>query len=95
MKIKRFNENYEYPKVVKEEIEKFGQNVDKIRYYVDTTDCEFPLSMAYLSVESAMDFLQNYRKLGYYTNRCMFKSVLSVMTEDDINLELNTKKYNL
>jgi len=95
MKILKFKENYEYPKEVKEEIEKFGQNVDKIRYYVDTTDCEFPQSKVYLSVEDAMDFLQNYNRLGYSKNRCMFKTVLSVMTEDDINLELNIKKYNV
>lgn len=92
MKIKRFNESFEYPKDVKDEIILQEADKERVRYIIETADNERPeRTWGYASFEKAIEDLKSRNEQWY----CLFEMKIRALTEEEIDLMIQSKKYNL
>lgn len=100
MKIKKFNEKFEYMPQLKSRIEHFGWAEEKIRYHIALPSDSSPVNaVSYIKLEAAIEELQRMNSdwdvPGVYRTYCLFESRIRVVPEEEIDLELKTNKYNL
>ena len=94
MKILKFNEDF-IPGDIRVKLEKTGWDKPNVKYYVALADSfRIPSStISFNDLNSAIDNLNTGNKRGniYW----IFESKLRPLTQEEINLYLDTKKYNL
>jgi len=96
MKIKKFedlnlNISNGYTEEIENQIKKFDLDKEKIRYFVVPPGEKINIhSWGYFhSLEKALDQLNNYK------DRCIIECKVKALTNDDIDMYLSQKKYNL
>ena len=97
MKHLKIYEKFEYPQATKDQMKHFGwYNEEKIGYVVSTTDERNPeRKTTYTKLKDAIDFLERENSEEWYTKLCIYETRVRVVSEEEINLELEKEKYNL
>jgi len=89
-------ESFKYP----DDVVKKYKSISRDLYFVSTIDDDKPylrnvfvdFDKAFENMERQNLILQNSNRLKEY---CIFKSNFKIMSEDEINFEKETKKYNV
>ena len=97
MKIERFNERLEYTKNVEKQIIHYNWDGEgKIKYHVAEPDDIEPQNLTTFStLEKAIEYLESLNWDADYKSYCIFKSQVRAITQEEINIILAQKNYNL
>ena len=95
MKILRFNEGSDFPEYIRTQLEKYGHDKVEIKYYVASASSRYSPSgtLPFTDLETAFENLKSYCEDG--KRYWIFESKLRPLTQEEINLHLDSKKYNL
>ena len=96
MKIKKFNESFEYSPGLKNKRENFGWDKKVItKYHVGSPRNEDPIMYSYSTLEEAFNKLEEENNFWGQQTYAIFKTQISLVPDKEIDLEITTKKYNI
>ena len=97
MKHLNIYESFEYSKELKYKINHFGWNESKVRYIIAPPRSKNPESGEYVGSDFLLAVEELKRmNLDYGVDTfCLFESKIRVLSEEEIDFQLTTKKYNI
>lgn len=94
MKIKRF-ESIKYSEHLKDKIINNGWSEMRLRYYVGRPSDRIENMSSFSEIKQALDNLDRLNSEWGESVYCLFESKVRVVTQEEIDIILDTKKYNL
>lgn len=92
-KYTELNENIEYTEKAKRYI-KLNWSKEQVEYHIGSPDQTIEDMGVTNKLDRALELLQEYKN-KWNTDVCIFESRTRILSEEEINTLLNSKKYNL
>ena len=92
-KYTELNENIEYTENAKRYIN-LNWSKDQVVYYIGSPDQKIEEMGVTKKLDRAIELIQEY-KSKWNKDTCIFESKTRILSEDEINTIINSKKYNL
>jgi len=92
-------EKFEYSQKIKDKITQYNWEEGQVKYTVAVSRSKNPLSEEYEyttnRIELAVQALEHQNRFWDEQTYCIFETKTRVLSQEEIDLILNTKKYNL
>jgi hypothetical protein len=98
MKIKRYNETIRYSEQLTDKIERFGWDKGLTKYYIGRPNDsvrDIVTGNSYSKLDPALEYLNQVNEEFGDTIYCLFEGKFRVVSSKEIDIILDTKKYNI